>query len=152
MVAKTDTPAASTIRNRRARERRRNGLQCVMLRLNREAVAFLQRHGFMKAGQGWDDADAERAFYELMNGYSLALAPAANRREPAGSPAQPEPGGSVTATLSIPPAAMEALAEMGFLTGDTPREVSAAVRAVIIAATRAGITAETDAAIRRRGN
>ena len=64
----TPTQPVSTVadRARRYRQRRKNGVRCVRIRLSEQVIAALVEDGFLPQDMR-DHAAIERAFYALLN-------------------------------------------------------------------------------------
>jgi hypothetical protein len=68
-MTETTTPpvSAAAMRSRRYRQRRKNGVRCVRIRLSEKAIAALVEDGFLPQDQRDDEAAIECAFYGLLN-------------------------------------------------------------------------------------
>ena len=62
----TQPVSAATARARRYRQRRKNGVRCVRIRLSEQVIAALVEDGFLPQDSRDNDA-IERAFYALLN-------------------------------------------------------------------------------------
>jgi hypothetical protein len=66
MGAATTTLSPGAIRARRYRERKKDSIRCVQIRISPPAIKALVEGGFLAAGP-CQDADIERAIYALLN-------------------------------------------------------------------------------------
>jgi hypothetical protein len=60
------TPSPGAIRQRRLRDRRKDGVRCVTVRMSEPAIKALVEGGFLAAGP-CQDADIEKALYAMLN-------------------------------------------------------------------------------------
>src|SRR5271165_4062722 len=60
-------PSASALRMRRHRERRRNGLRCVMIELRASEIDALVRRGLLRAGTHNSEQAIKEALYAFLD-------------------------------------------------------------------------------------